>query len=133
MTSAAQDLSKGMAKTIEMAGIFGVAWFLLNTMPRNRAMNMNVVHTTYAESSKTRPDWICIQSWLQNAALELDYLVWRVIATRTGGMPDDAPTLYKIASDLEEELLTEENIRRRLQELAGLANGWRTNETFPQF
>ena len=107
MTSAAQDLSKGMAKTIEMAGIFGVAWFLLNTMPRNRAMNMNVVHTTYAESSKTRPDWICIQSWLQNAALELDYLVWRVIAT--------------------------ENIRRRLQELAGLANGWRTNETFPQF
>ena len=95
-------------------------------------MNMNVAQTT-AEGNKTEPDWVCIQSWLQNAAMELDYLVWRVIAMRTGGMPDDAPTLYKITSDLEEELLTEEGIRRRLQELSDLANGWRTNETFPQF
>lgn len=96
-------------------------------------MNMNVAQTTDAESNATEPDWICIQSWLQNAAMELDYLVWRVIATRKGGMPDEAPTLYKIASDLEEGLLTEEDIRRRLQELADLASGWRTNETFPQF
>ena len=86
-----------------------------------------------ATAGSAEPDWICIQSWLQNAALELDYLVWRVIATRTGGMPDDAPTLYKIASDLEEELLTEEGIWRRLQELADLAIGWRTDDTFPVF
>jgi hypothetical protein len=89
--------------------------------------------TTDADSNIMEPNWICIQSWLQNAAIELDYLVWRVIAKRNGGMPDEAPTLYKIAFDLEEELLTEEVIRRRLQELADLANGWRTNETFPQF
>ena len=94
---------------------------------------MKVDQTTDAESNTMEPDWICIQSWMQNAAMELDYLVWRIIATRTGGMPDEAPTLYKIASDLEEDLLTEEGIRRRLQELAALASGWRTNETFPQF
>ena len=96
---------------------------------------MNIAQTTDdAESNTTGTDWICIQSWLQNAAMELDYLVWRVIATRTGGMPDEAPTLYKVASDLEEEPLTEDGIRRRLHELADLANGgWRTNETFPIF
>ena len=96
-------------------------------------MDMSINQTSEAESSTMEPDWICIQSWLQNAAMELDYLVWRVIAKRNGGMPDEAPTLYKIAFDLEEELLTEEVIRSRLQELADLASGWRTNETFPQF
>ena len=96
-------------------------------------MNLNVNQTTDAESSTQEPDWICIQSWLQNAAVELGYLVWRVIAMRMGGMPEEAPTLYKIASDLEDVPLTEDGIRRRMQELADLANGWRTNETFPQF
>ena len=79
------------------------------------------------------PDWIRIQSWLQNAALELDYLVWLVIAKRTGAMPDEAPTLFKIEADLEEEPLTEDVIHRRLKEIADLAEGWRTNDVFPQF
>ena len=106
---------------------------LAKCLAEETAKNMNVDQATAAESGTTEPDWICIQRWLQDAAMELEYLVWRVIATRTGGMPDDAPTLYKIASDLEDELLTEEGIRLRLQELSDLANGWRTNETFPQF
>ena len=46
---------------------------------------------------------------------------------------DTAPTLYKIAYDLEEEPLTEESLCRRLQEIDDLCRGWRTNETFPQF
>ena len=96
-------------------------------------MNRNVNQTTDVQSSTTEPDWARIQNWLQNAAMELDYLVWRVIAKRTGDMPDEAPTLYKIASDLEEELLTEEGILRRLRELVYLSSGWRTNESFPQF
>ncbi len=120
-------------KTIDMPSSWVVARFLLKHLDEETAMNMNVAQTTDAESNTTGPDWICIQSWLQNAALELDYLVWRVIARRMGSMPSEAPTLYKIASDLEEEPLTEEGIRRRLQELADLANGWRTSETFPQF
>ena len=84
-------------------------------------------------NGSTAPDWIRIQSWLQNAAMELDYLVWLVIAKRTGDMPDEAPTLFKIAADLEEEPLTEEVICCRLKELADLASGWRTNDRFPQF
>ncbi|MBQ3289808.1 MAG: hypothetical protein IJH50_10395 [Kiritimatiellae bacterium] len=96
-------------------------------------MNMNAARTTDPENSTAEPDWTRIQEWLHNAVMELDYIVWRVIAKRTGGMPDEAPTLYKIAADLEEESLTEDVVRRRLQELADLANGWRTNETFPQF
>ena len=96
-------------------------------------MDMNVDQTTDAESNTPKPDWVCIQRWLQDAAMELDYLVWRVIAKRKGEMPDRAPTLYKITSDLEEEPLTEEGIRRRLKELTDLASGWRTDETFPQF
>ena len=84
-------------------------------------------------ADKPDPDWMHIQGWLQNAAMELDYLVWLVIAKRTGSMPDEAPTLFKIEADLEEEPLTEEVIRRRLKEIADLAEGWRTNNGFPQF
>ena len=79
------------------------------------------------------PDWTRIQGWLQNAAMELDYLVWLVIAKRTGSMPDGVPTLYKIAACLEEEPLTEEAIRCRLKTVVDLADGWRTNDEFPQF
>ena len=89
---------------------------------------------TDSESNTAKPDdWVRIQSWLQNAAMELDYLVWRVIATRVGKIPEEAPTLYKIAYDLEDEPLTEEGLGRRIQEIADLCRGWRTNETFPQF
>ena len=96
-------------------------------------MDMTEDQKTNFKDDSSGPDWIRIQSWLQNAAMELDYLVWQVIAKRAGGVPEEAPTLYKIALDLEEAPLTEEGVCHRLHELADLANGWRTNKTFPQF
>ena len=131
MTRAAQDLSKGKVKTFEMPRFLGLARFLL-LKGVNKESEMEDSKTTDMADALT-PDWTHIQSWLQNAAMELDYLVWLVIAKRMGAMPDEAPTLYKIEADLEEEPLTEDVIRRRLKEIVDLADGWRTNDGFPQF
>ena len=79
------------------------------------------------------PDWVKIQKWLQSAALEVDYLVWRVIAARNGGMPEDAPRVYAMNYDMEDEPLTERYLQDRLKELARLSDGWQTTKTFPQF
>ncbi|MBR4652555.1 MAG: hypothetical protein IKO72_04275 [Kiritimatiellae bacterium] len=63
------------------------------------------------------PDWVKIQTWLQSAALEVDYLVWRVIAAQHGGISEDAPRVYAMNYDMEDEPLTERYLQDRLKEL----------------
>ena len=84
--------------------------------------------------NEEKPDWMKIQAWLQSVVLEIDYLVWRVIAAQCGGkMPEGAPRIFALNDDMEDEPLTERLILARLKEICRLANGWRTSETFPQF
>ena len=98
-------------------------------------MKIERIITSGAKESRLdgEPDWVKIQKWLQSAALEVDYLVWRVIAAQHGGMPEDAPRVYAMNYDMEDEPLTERCLQDRLKELARLSDGWQTTKTFPQF
>lgn len=98
-------------------------------------MKIERIITSVAKESQLDggPDWVKIQKWLQSAALEIDYLVWRVIAAQHGGMPEDAPRVDAMNYDTEDEPLTERYLQDRLKELARLSDGWQTTKTFPQF
>lgn len=79
------------------------------------------------------PDWGKIQNWLQDAAMELAYLVLRVSAKRNGDrMPDQVPTIFALANDMSEPL-TEESVKNRIKEISQLSETWTTSDTFPQF
>ena len=79
------------------------------------------------------PDWGKIQNWLQDAAMELAYLVLRVSAKRNGDrMPDQVPTIFALANDMSEPL-TEESVKNRIKEISRLSETWATSDTFPQF
>ena len=84
------------------------------------------------ETNETVVDWEKVQRWLQSAAMELDYLVFRVIAKRNGRMPERSPSIFAIANDMDEPL-TEELLRSRIKDIARLSEGWQTSETFPSF
>ena len=78
-------------------------------------------------------DWDKIQNWLQDAAMELAYLVLRVSAKRNGDrMPDQVPTIFALANDMSEPL-TEASVKNRIKEISRLSETWATSDTFPQF
>lgn len=86
-----------------------------------------------SDAMKQNPDWAHVQRWLQDAAMELEYLVLRVVAKRNGGkMPENAPPIFALANDMEEPL-TETGLKLRIKEICKLADGWATSESFPQF
>lgn len=85
------------------------------------------------KGSSKNPDWERIVRWLQTAAIEIEYLAWRAYAMRTGGMPEEAPSVFVQSNDMEDEPLTEKHILARIKEICGLADGWRISATFPNF
>ena len=85
------------------------------------------------DATRLGPDWTRIQRWLQDAAMELEYLVLRVGAKRNGGrMPENAPAIFALANDMAAPL-TEAGLKMRIKEICKLADGWATSESFPQF
>ena len=85
------------------------------------------------DATRLGPDWTRIQRWLQDAAMELEYLVLRVGAKRNGGrMPENAPAIFALANDMAVPL-TEAGLKSRIKEICKLSEGWSTNESFPQF
>ena len=81
-------------------------------------------------------DWDRLQSWLQEAAMALDYCVLLAAGKRTGDIEGalkghDCFKMQFIADDME---ISEERIRGYVANIGRLAEvGWKTNEDFPFF
>ena len=84
------------------------------------------------EKSGRETDWVKVQGWLQDAAMELEYLALRVSATRNGKMPEGVPSVFALANDMAEPL-TEAGLKNRIKEISRLSETWATSDTFPQF
>ena len=84
------------------------------------------------EKTNRETDWAKIQGWLQDAAMELEYLVLRVSAKRNGKMPKGTPLVFALANDMAEPL-TETGLKSRIKEISRLSEIWATSDTFPQF
>lgn len=84
------------------------------------------------EKSGRETDWAKVQSWLRDAAMELEYLALRVSAKHDGKMPEGAPSVFALANDMAEPL-TEASVKSRIKEISRLSETWATSDTFPQF
>jgi len=94
-------------------------------------INKKMANDAASDKASANKRLICIQSYLEEAAVTIDYLRWRVLSERLGDQP--ASPLFKITADMD-GAFSEAQVIEQLEAIARQARaGFCRGEGFPVF